>query len=816
MLWAYSSLFAQQNKKSRILFLLDASSSMTYNWNAKYSRYEVASNILLKIIDSIYAINPEVEFALRTYGTQKPAAEKNCTDTKLEVPFNIQNALQIKTRLQNISAYGYSPIAYSLKQAAENEISNIQYYDYSIIFITDGGESCDGDVCKTFQDYILRKIKLKPYIIGLDVNVQLNQLYDCMGNYIAVSDSTDVDKAVKMIVEGNRPILDKPKSMNITPVFTKPQILKDSTNNIEKPKITPPIAKVNRKEMISLIYKNFKPQITDKLFVKAPIKKLDRETVTIKYNIEEEKIKPQVVEVKRITNIIPYLKVSPYVLTYNKLQIKKQSELLYPKNTTVKITINTEEPPPPIVKKQNILPFLKLIPYTNSPIKAQLKKQSELLYPKNTTVKITINTEEPPPPIVKKQNVIPYLVVSKYNIKKFKLNLEAVTKTVPKLNTKIAFDWEEPVVRKNNILPRLNPINYSWNKPKWKLEITKELAYNKNQKATIQFEVEELKKFNMPYLKTGTFPKQVSYAYRLPTEIKLSRPKNPVIVQFEKEENSAIAKPNKDTVKKIVTPPKAIDNNTEHYTETVESNETKVLVYFVDKNGTKYPRATPEIVFNDIQSSKRVASFKRMVSGGEPLPQIVPAGKYNVVVEGYNNLYVRNVNIQENKINKVYIKVTKGTLSFAYVGNRTRPVEFNAIVNRRFEQGATVIQKCVDVLEYEPGTYYVEIKTMPATKFSIDMSFGAYYELQIHEPGFLQITNTEMVGKINLQQVDGDMFMNFHQMNITGNLESQKLELQPGLYKIIYPADPRFPQAGTREVKFNILSNKATLVKLGE
>lgn len=774
MLWACGILFAQSNKKSRILFLLDASSSMTYNWNAKYSRYEVASNILLKIIDSIYAINPEVEFALRTYGTQKPAAEKNCTDTKLEVPFNLQNALQIKTRLQNIYAYGYSPIAYSLKQAAENEISNIQNYDYSIIFITDGGESCDGDVCKTFQDFILKKIKLKPYIIGLDVNVQLNQLYDCMGNYIAVSDSSDVDKAVKMIVEGNRPILDKPKTMNISPVYTKPEVLKDSNKIIEKTKVTPPIVKVNRKEMISLIYKSYKPQLTDKLYVQVPIKKLERETVTVRFKLEEEKIispaveekiKPQVADVKRNTNVIPFLKALPYVLAYNKLQLKKQSELIPPKNTTVKITINTEEPPPPIVKKQNVIPFLN---------------------------------------------------GSKYIVKKYKPNLEAITKTSPNLNTKIAFEWEEPIVRKNNIVPRLNASNYTWNKPKWKLEKTKEVAYIKDLKATIQFEIETLKKINMPYLKTGTFPKQVSYAYRLPTEIKLSRPKNPVIIQFEKEENTPVAKTNKDTVKKIINPPKAVENNSEFHIETVESNETKVLVYFIDKNGTKYPRATPEIVFNDIQSSKRVASFKRMVSGGEPLPQIVPAGKYNVVVEGYNNLYVRNVNIQENKINKVFIKVTKGTLSFAYVGNRTRPVEYNAIVNRRFEQGATVIQKCVDVLEYEPGTYYVEIKTMPATKFSIDMSFGAYYELQIHEPGFLQITNTEMVGKINLQQVDGDMFMTFHQMNITGNLESQKLDLQPGLYKIIYPADPRFPQAGTKEVKFNINSNKATLLKLGD
>ena len=136
-------LFGQNVKKSRILFLLDASSSMTYNWSPKYSRFDIASNILLKIIDSVYALNNEVEFAVRAYGTMYPAQEKNCTDTRLEVPFNIQNVAQIKTRLKNISPIGFSPIAYSLKQASDNELNNANLYDYSIIFISDGGESCN-------------------------------------------------------------------------------------------------------------------------------------------------------------------------------------------------------------------------------------------------------------------------------------------------------------------------------------------------------------------------------------------------------------------------------------------------------------------------------------------------------------------------------------------------------------------------------------------------------------------------------------------------------------------------------------------------
>ena len=91
-------------KKTRILFLLDASSSMTYPWNAGYTRFEVASNILLKIMDSVYVVNNEIEFGVRAYGTMYPAQLQNCIDTRLEVPFNLQNTNQIKTRLSNLGS----------------------------------------------------------------------------------------------------------------------------------------------------------------------------------------------------------------------------------------------------------------------------------------------------------------------------------------------------------------------------------------------------------------------------------------------------------------------------------------------------------------------------------------------------------------------------------------------------------------------------------------------------------------------------------------------------------------------------------------
>jgi hypothetical protein len=120
----------------------------------------------------------------------------------------------------------------------------------------------------------------------------------------------------------------------------------------------------------------------------------------------------------------------------------------------------------------------------------------------------------------------------------------------------------------------------------------------------------------------------------------------------------------------------------------------------------------------------------------------------------------------------------------------------------------------VDKLPYEPGTYYVEIGTMPASKFSIDMSFGALYELQIPEPGSLQITNSNPIGNIQLQYEHGDKFEVFYTKILTGNLSAQTIELQPGKYKIIYPKNPNLPQMGSNIRDFIIKSNQNTMLEL--
>lgn len=198
---------SEVQKPARILFLVDASSSMLSDWNGNETRFKAASRVINSIVDSIHRVNTDVAFAIRVFGNQYPAQDKNCYDTRLEVPFNLGNDAQIKARLQYLTPLGYSPIAWSLKETAEKDFTESSQYAYSIILVTDGGESCGGDICATVTNLLQKKISFKPYILSLVDYEPLRLQYECLGRYLTVAKEKDIEPAIRTIINDNRKIL---------------------------------------------------------------------------------------------------------------------------------------------------------------------------------------------------------------------------------------------------------------------------------------------------------------------------------------------------------------------------------------------------------------------------------------------------------------------------------------------------------------------------------------------------------------------------------------------------------------------------------
>jgi hypothetical protein len=306
----------------------------------------------------------------------------------------------------------------------------------------------------------------------------------------------------------------------------------------------------------------------------------------------------------------------------------------------------------------------------------------------------------------------------------------------------------------------------------------------------------------------------MSYAFFMPTPTAMNLKGRKVSLHFKIEEKKAAAVAKKDTV--MPEPPVFLNNSIEYTTEVIADKETKVQVYFKGTNGKTYPTAKPMILMQDAKTNQTVTSFRRDMNGADPVPQSVPQGTYNLVIKGFDDLYANNIEIKPNTVTKVIVKVSDGTLQFRYQGNIKRPMtEYTAVVNRRFASGATIKQKCSESLMYEPGTYYVEINSLPTYKASIDISFDASFEIQLPEPGTLAIMNSNALGKIQLQTTLGDQFVTFYTMNITGNLNEQRVQLLSNYpLRIVYPVDPKNPALGTKQIPFRINPNNTLELEL--
>jgi hypothetical protein len=251
-------------KPARILFLLDASSSMLNEWKKPEDRFHAASRVIGAIADSIHLINPDVAFALRVYGNQYSAQDKNCYDSRLEVPFGYNNVERIQTRLRYLNPMGFSPIAWSLAQTAEYDFVESDRYAYSIVLITDGGESCGGDICATVTNLLAKKISFKPYILSMVDYEPLRQQYECLGKYLTVATEKDIIPAIKTIINDNRVILSiKGSGLQaiaagttapiLTPVKMQPKVVTVGRVEEDKPKpavVTPKVVKPEEKPVL--------------------------------------------------------------------------------------------------------------------------------------------------------------------------------------------------------------------------------------------------------------------------------------------------------------------------------------------------------------------------------------------------------------------------------------------------------------------------------------------------------------------------------------------------------------------------------------
>lgn len=643
---------------------------MAEEWAPGRTRFQQAGRFILALVDSLSKANDEVEFGLRVFGHQYPAQQKNCYDTKLEIKFSRYNTVQMEARLEALHGYGVSPIAYSLSEAAMEDFANENKYAYSIVLVTDGGESCDGDICKVVNDLLQRKIFFRPYIVSLVDYAPLRDLYRCLGTFLTVANEREMPVTASKITDAHREGFVRAKTGTVIPVM--PEVKKQD----------PPPPAIVKEEP------------------KKPVEPVKRDTVATPARIREDPKK--VIVPPKKDSIIPPAKI-------------------------------IEEAPKPKLQERDrrVYNMIKL--------KTQLK-----------TFK-TIVIDPPSPDFIP---VPPFKMVD------------------------VGGPPPAPVERKkeSSILPLRNP------QPK-ALRATA-AALPKPRKLVV--------------------PPFVMVKLNIPQPVAANKPGDTLVIPFTRTISKPVVKPEeKPAVKKA---------DASYVVEKTPNQETMVEIFFTDGNG-KFYSTTPQILFTDPKTNAPAHKFYRTVDpDGNPDPVKSPAGSFNISVVGSDRTFLRSVEISPNMKNKVVITVSGGSLQFVWKDGDKRPVDqYYAVVKRNFVPQPMVRQQCDTVLPYPPGNYHIEISTLPVSVRSTDLTFGSTTTIQVDKPGKMQITNTNNLGKVTFYYSHGDRFVQFHQMNVSGSLSSQTLELLPGPYEAHFSLAPGLPEKIKR---FSIRANESTILEL--
>lgn len=198
---AFSAAFAQSSEPTTIQLILDASGSMFKTLEDGRYRIVAAKEVLADTISALPA-GDDMNVGLRIYGAQTEAlSEEACTDSELVVPMQGFDRAALLDAVRGTQARGATPIAYSLELALE-DFRGVEGRKL-LVLVTDGEESCGGDVRGLVQRLIDEGVDVR--IIGFDLSERAVASFAGAGAFEHARSATELAEALGRAVETAAP-----------------------------------------------------------------------------------------------------------------------------------------------------------------------------------------------------------------------------------------------------------------------------------------------------------------------------------------------------------------------------------------------------------------------------------------------------------------------------------------------------------------------------------------------------------------------------------------------------------------------------------
>jgi len=180
----------------RAIIVLDASGSMWGQISGK-TKIEIARETLGGVLQSVPG---DLELGLIAYGHR---AKGRCDDIELIVPAAPATAAQIAEAANRLNPKGKTPLAASVKQAAQA----LRYTEdkATVILITDGLETCNADPCALATELENAGVDFTAHVVGFGLSEDEGRQVACLaentgGKYIQAKDAGELGGALAQTV----------------------------------------------------------------------------------------------------------------------------------------------------------------------------------------------------------------------------------------------------------------------------------------------------------------------------------------------------------------------------------------------------------------------------------------------------------------------------------------------------------------------------------------------------------------------------------------------------------------------------------------
>ena len=166
--------------------ILDSSGSMAEATSTGETRIDAAKRVLDDVIDTIPNDTDRINVGFRVFGhtgnnTEAGRAE-SCRGTELRVPIDGVDREALHAQVAVYQPVGWTPITLALTEAAKDFPAADPTIRNSMILVTDGLETCDGDPCAAATAISQGDVHATINVIGFGTSQEETNTLSCIAN----------------------------------------------------------------------------------------------------------------------------------------------------------------------------------------------------------------------------------------------------------------------------------------------------------------------------------------------------------------------------------------------------------------------------------------------------------------------------------------------------------------------------------------------------------------------------------------------------------------------------------------------------------